>query len=103
MDTPGWFDAVPPATLHLECGTEVPHAVGTRVFDFYDRKPAVITRVATSPDAPTMPCHARDGGAAWWVTVRFDDGGGSLLDQSRMCSIAYAQSRGWLPATDVEG
>ena len=91
-----WEQAEPLATLHLECGTEVPHRVGTPVFNYYDMKPGVITRVATYPNAPTMPVHSRDGGASWWVTVTHDDGTGALLDQSRMCSLDHARQRGWL-------
>lgn len=90
-----WATATPPATLHLECGAVIDHAVGVRVFNFYDRKPGHISRVARSADAPTMPVHERDGGAAWWVTVTHDDGSTVLLDQSRMCSIEYAARRGW--------
>lgn len=95
MDT-GWTTATPPATLHLEGGAEVPHAEGTRVFNFYDHKVGTIERVATRPSAPTMPVHQRDGGAAWWVYVRHDDGTGALLDQSRMCSLNYARACGWI-------
>jgi hypothetical protein len=95
MDTT-WMDATPPARLHLEGGGEVEHAEGSRVFNFYDHKAGCIERVATHPQAPTMPVHQRDGGAAWWVNVRHDDGTSALLDQSRMCSIDYARLRGWL-------
>lgn len=93
-----WMDAKPPAYLHLEGGGMVPHAEGTRVFNFYDHKVGTIERTATHPQAPTMPVHDRDGGAAWWVTVRHDDGSRADLDQSRMCSIEYARSRGWVTA-----
>ena len=78
------------------CGTEVPHAVGTRVFNYYDHKAGTIARTATYPQPGTMPCHARDGNAAWWVDVRHDDGTRALLDQSRMCSISHARARGWI-------
>lgn len=92
-----WTEAQPPTRLHLEGGGVVDHAVGARVFNFYDRKLGAIERTATYPQAPTMPVHDRDGGAAWWVTVRHDDGTSALLDQSRMCSVEYAQARGWVP------
>lgn len=91
-----WKDAVPPAVLHLECGAVVEHAVGARVFNYYDGKAGVIAQRATYPQAPTMPVHQRDGGAAWWVYVRHDDGSTALLDQSRMCSVEHARARGWL-------
>lgn len=95
MDTK-WMDATPPQVLHLEGGGTVEHAVGARVFNFYDHKAGVIERVATYAQAPTMPVHDKDGGAAWWVYVRHDDNTSALLDQSRMCTIDYARSRGWL-------
>lgn len=91
-----WMEATPPATLRLECGAEVPHAVGTPVFNFYDMKAGVIERTATRPQAPTMPIHAWSGGAAWWVDVRHDDGSTTVLDQSRMCSMEHARARGWV-------
>lgn len=94
--TTDWTQAQPPEVLHLECGTVVPHVVGTPVFNYYDHKAGVIERVATYPSAPTMPVHALDGGASWWVTVRHTDGSAALLDQSRMCSMEHARSRGWI-------
>lgn len=93
-----WAVALPPAELHLEDGATVAHAVGVRVFNYYDRKAGHIERVATYPSASTMPVHERDG-AAWWVTVRHDDGSSALLDQSRLCSIEHAKARGWLKDT----
>lgn len=91
-----WTEATPPAELHLECGGVVKHAVGTRVFNYYDMKAGTIERTAAYPQAPTMPVHDRDGGAAWWVNVRHDDGSMALLDQSRMCTPDYARARGWI-------
>lgn len=94
-----WAQVPVPDVLHLECGATVPHAVGSRVFNYYDHKAGHIERVATYPSAPTMPVHQRDGGAAFWVTVRHDDGTSALLDQSRLCSINHARARGWLNDT----
>jgi hypothetical protein len=90
------MDAELPAILHLEGGAVVPHLVGTRVFNYYDRKAGIIEETARYSQAPTMPVHDLDGGAAWWVRVRHDDGSSALLDQSRMCSIEYARTRGWV-------
>jgi len=99
-----WTDVPVPAQLHLACGGTVEHAVGTPVFNYYDHKVGVIERVAEYPDAPTMGCHDRDGGAAFWVTVRQQDGSTTLLDQSRMCTVEHAIARGWLnTATACEG
>lgn len=96
MSGMNWQNVPVPETLHLECGAVVDHAVGTRVFNYYDRKAGTITRLATYPSAPTMPVHDSDGGAAFWVGVKHDDGTSADLDQSRMCSIDYAQTRGWV-------
>lgn len=96
MRTDEWVDAKPPSHLHLEGGGEVLHATGVRVFNYYDCKAGHIERTAVRPDAPTMPVHDKDGGVAWWVTVRHDDGSSALLDQSRMCTIDYARARGWV-------
>jgi hypothetical protein len=85
-----------PTELHLECGAVVPHEIGTPVYNFYDRKPGMIERLARCAQPPTMPVHQRDGGAAWWVDVRHDDGTSALLDQSRMCSIEFARARRWM-------
>jgi hypothetical protein len=96
MDTKTWMDATPPDTLHLEGGGVIPHAVGARVFNYYDHKPGTIEQTARYPQGPTMPVHGLDGGAAWWVVVRHDDGSTALLDQSRMCTINHARDRGWI-------
>lgn len=97
IDTNRWQDVAPPERLHLEDGSVIAHAVGVEVFNFYDMKAGRIERVASYPAAPSMPVHAKDG-AAFWLDVRHDDGSSALLDQSRLCSIQHAQSRGWLSA-----
>ena len=91
-----YIDATPPDELHLEGGGVVRHAVGERVFNYYDMKPGTIVETARYPDPPTMPVHALDGGAAWWVKVRHDDGSHALLDQSRLCTIDTARAKGWM-------
>jgi hypothetical protein len=85
-----------PKVLHLEGGGVVLHAVGTRVYNYYDMKAGVIEKLATCPDPATMPVHHLDGDHAWWVGVRHDDGSYALLDQSRMCTEKTARFRGWL-------
>jgi hypothetical protein len=64
--------------IRTEDGVEV--AMGDRVYNYYDRKPGVITS------------HAHDG----WFDVKHDDGTFALLDGSRICSIAFAERKGWL-------
>jgi len=88
-----WTSAIPPTQLHLACGGSVEHATGARVFNYYDHKPGVIEQAARYPSRPVTPTP---DGAAWWVKVRHDDGTAALLDQSRMCTVEYARSHGWL-------
>ena len=83
----------PPTTLRLACGADVPHEVGVRVFNHYDRKAGRIERTAERSEPDTS--GALPGGRAWWVDVRHDDGTAAWLDGSRLCSMAYAMSRGW--------
>lgn len=53
---------------------------GDRVFNYYDRKVGVI---------------ASDVDTAGWFDVDHDDGTRAYLDGSRICSLGFAQRRGW--------
>lgn len=94
MTNDAWMIATAPADLMLADRTIVPHAVGVRIFNYYDRKPGLIERVATRPQPDTS--GMLPDGVAWWVDVRHDDGSACSLDGSRMCSIDTARSRGWV-------
>jgi len=90
-----------PTTLRLADGTDVPHEVGTRVYNFYDGEVGTIVGLATRPQPDTS--GQLPDGAAWWVDVLPDCRRGegrsnltTLLDGSRMCSIEHARKRGWL-------
>jgi len=87
------MDEQVPTTLRLACGADVPHEVGTRVFNHYDRKAGRIERTASRSQPDTS--GALPEGKAWWVDVRHDDDSRAMLDGSRMCSMAFAMSRGW--------
>lgn len=92
MDTIDWnaLAALPvPTELVLADGTTVPHRVGVEIFNYYDRRAGVITRLAThaQPDNSGLLPDA----AAWWVETT-----AGYVDGSRMCSIATARSKGWL-------
>ena len=55
--------------------------VGDRVFNYYDRVPVNITEIGS------------DG----WCDTKLDDGSrGAYLDGSRMCSISFAEAKGWV-------
>jgi hypothetical protein len=56
---------------------------GDRVYDYYNMKPGVIV--------PGSLTHAPDV----WFDVKHDDGTRSLLNGSRICSITFAQRRGF--------
>jgi len=89
-----------PETLRLACGTDVPHEVGVRVFNYYDGEVGVIAAKAThvQPDTSGL----LPDGAAWWVDFLSDMDArkgarmSCSLDGSRMCSIDHATKRGWL-------
>lgn len=81
--------AVPPATLRLSDGTDVPHEVGQPIFNYYDMEAGVITALATRPQPDTS--GQLPDGIAWWV-----DTTAGYLDGSRMCSIEFARRKGWV-------
>lgn len=89
------LNALPiPDTLRLADGADVPHAVGTEVFNHYDMQPGVIERRARRAEPDTS--GALPDGAAWWVDVRQADGKLVGLDGSRLCTLETARKRGWL-------
>ena len=65
--------------IRTEDGHTVAH--GDRVFDYYSMAAGVI---AEPPDA--------EG----WFTVRHDRGTTALLNGERICTIAFAQRKGWV-------
>jgi hypothetical protein len=87
----GWVDweATPPEMLRLSDGADVPHAIGTAIYNYYDMEPGFITALATRPQKDTS--GMLPDGIAWWV-----DTSAGYLDGSRMCSIEFAQKKGWL-------
>jgi hypothetical protein len=67
------------STIVLEDGTTA--AIGDRVFNYYDRYPVHIVTID-------------DEG---WCDTTTDDGSrGPLLNGARMCSITFAERKGWL-------
>ena len=67
-------------TVRTEDGAELRE--GDAAYNYYDRKPGRIGRLELGPDA--------------WFTFRHEDGTSAYLDGSRICTVAYARSRGWL-------
>ncbi len=65
--------------------TEDDHIVseGERVYDYYNMKAGTIVpgSLVRAPDV--------------WFDVRHDDGTIAILNGARICTIGYAQSRGW--------
>jgi hypothetical protein len=56
---------------------------GDRAYNYYDRKPGKIGRFAGNMPDP-------------WFEFNHDDGTTSVLNGQRICSIQYAQLRGWI-------
>lgn len=84
----------PPTALRLADGCDVPHELGTAVFNYYDHLPGRIERLADRPEPDTS--GRLPDGLAWWVRVRHDDGTAAELDGSRLVTIDTARARGWL-------
>lgn len=82
-----------PTTLRLADGRDVPHEVGTRVYNFYDMLAGTVERKADRPEPDTS--GRLPNGEAWWVTVRHDDGSSASLDGSRMVTLETAKAKGW--------
>lgn len=83
------WDATPPDMLRLADGKDVPHKIGTPIYNYYDMQPGFITALATRPQKDTS--GQLPDGIAWWV-----DTSAGFLDGSRMCTIEFAQGKGWI-------
>lgn len=82
----------PPEELHLACGHDVPNAIGTKVYDYYDMRPGTIMTPAVGVmDAQPDTSGMLPGGIAWWVRLE----GAHSLDGSRMICPPCAQRKGW--------
>lgn len=80
----------PPAELRLACGHDVPHAIGTPIYNYYDMKAGEITRLARDYDAQPDTSGQLPNGIAWWVDTTT-----GLVDGSRMCCLPCAKRRGY--------
>ena len=65
--------------LYLECGT--PANVGDKAFNYYDFKVGTIGNIIR-----------HDG----WFDFKHDDGTSALLNNERVCSLLFANKKGWL-------
>jgi hypothetical protein len=77
-----YYDGMPTTatttTIFAEDGVEL--GVGDRAFNYYDRKSGAI-------EGPVYS----DG----WFEFRHDDGSRTSLNGERICSIGFAQRKGW--------
>lgn len=72
---------------------------GDRAYNHYDMKPGTISRTRHFPqpnlrkgqDSSTPIADWDD----YWFTFDHDDGTSCSLNGDRICTIAFAQSRGW--------
>ena len=73
---------------------------GDRAFNHYDMKAGVISRIDKYPQPDTMKGQNTmtpvEEWSNYWFDFKQDDGSGTTLDGSRICSIEYAQRKGWL-------
>lgn len=78
-------------------------SLGASAYNYYDMKPGHIERFDDHPQPNTMLGQNCDTPVAqwtnYWFTFRHTDGSSALLDGSRICSLAYAERKGW-PTTD---
>lgn len=73
---------------------------GIRAYNYYDMKPGTIGKIneRAQPD-PKKGQNSSTPVEEWsnhWFDFEHDDGSVTLLDGSRICSVKYAQRRGWL-------
>jgi hypothetical protein len=73
-------DARNPASGMVTTEDRVELPIGARAFNYYDRKPGRIRG------------WDRDG----WFDFDHDDGTSALLDGSRICSVGFAEGKGWM-------
>ena len=81
----------PPAQLRLACGHDVPHAIGTPIFNYYDGREGVITKLAPKAMAQPDTSGLLPNGVAWWV-----DTTAGYVDGSRMCCVPCARQKGYI-------
>lgn len=76
---------MPEAVIKTEDGVVVNE--GDRIYDYYSMEPGVIVpnTIRMMPDA--------------WFDVEKDDGSRTLLNGQRICTLTYAQRKGWPNAT----
>jgi len=73
---------------------------GDRAFNYYDMKVGKIERIDSYAQPNTQAGQNSSTPVAewnnYWFEFRHDDGSVSSLDGSRICSVAYAERRGWI-------
>lgn len=75
-------------------------ATGDRAFNYYDMKAGVIGAMDAYAQPDTLKGQNSSTPVELWSNYWFefneDDGRRTHLDGSRICTIEYAQRRGWL-------
>lgn len=64
--------------------------VGARAYNYYDMQSGRISRINTVYNSD-KPNHKRD----IWFDFKHDEGGMTLLNGERICSLAFAAHKGW--------
>lgn len=74
--------------------------VGDRVFNHYDMRAGVVESIDEYAQPDTMAGQGShtpiEEWSNYWFYLREDDGGRTLLDGSRVCSIEHARKLRWL-------
>jgi len=89
METTAETTGTVPTELRLACGHDVPHEIGTPIFNYYDMRAGTITGLADRPEPDTS--GQLPNGEAWWVRTSTGS-----LDGSRMICTGCANRKGWL-------
>lgn len=94
------LDGTQPAAPTITTEDRVTLAPGDRAFNYYDHKPGTIGKLDAYPQPDTMRGQSSatpvEEWSNYWFDFEHDDGSRTLLDGSRICSVAYAKRRGWM-------
>lgn len=89
---------VPPT--HITTADNMLIETGNRAFNYYDMKPGTIGEIDSYPQPNTMagqdsstPMNEWDN---YWFKFINDDGGTTILDGSRICTMDFAHTKGWV-------
>lgn len=80
IDPADWQPGTPPREIRTEDGARI--EPGQPAFNYYDQKPGFIVPGSIAPDG--------------WFLFRHTDDSTKCLNGERICSLEFAQSKGWV-------